>query len=107
MRFEIDLPVFLSKMDEQRFFQVLRDIVAIREFKIMDGGLVFWIDLRYLNKKATCELIALMTRYSLPVSPVREFYFRSKGFYWLKDERRYWYQSMFHSAPELDRNPEA
>lgn len=102
MRFDIGLPDFLSKMDEERFFQAFRELVAIREFKIMDGGLALWIDMRYLNKSATCELIALMARYSLPLSPVGVFFNRSKGFYWLRDERRYWFKSMFNSTPELE-----
>jgi hypothetical protein len=103
MRFDIELPVFLSKMDEQHFFQVLRELVAIREFKKMDDGLALWIEMRYLNRKATSELIALMVRYGLPLASIGEALSRRKGFVWLKNEELYWYQSMFHDADKANK----
>jgi len=80
--------------DERRFFQGLKEIAAIRHIQGVGRGLLIDIDIRYLNKDALWDLIALLWRYEIPLTPLQELATR-KRFAWLRDERFYWHKSMF------------
>lgn len=71
MEVEIDLPSFLTAGDQQRFFQGLKDLTAVREFQLNNGRLVLRMEIRFLTKKASREFIALLTRYQVSLVPLR------------------------------------
>jgi hypothetical protein len=98
MEVEIDLPSFLTAGDEQRFFQGLRDLTAIREFQMNNGRLLLRMEIRFLTRKASREFIALLTRYQVSLVPLRCLSATNKKFAWLEDPQEHWYQSMFGDA---------
>lgn len=104
MEVEIDLPSFLTAGDEQRFFQVLRDLTAIREFQMHDGRLLLRMEIRFLTKSASREFIALLTRYRVPLAPLRCLSVTNKKFAWLADRQEYWHQSMFGDPPTAEED---
>jgi len=95
MQLEIGLSTFYSMGDERRFFQGLKDISAIKEVRGVGRGLILQVDIRSLNKEAVRELIALLWRYGISLSPLKVLTANNKKFAWLNDERCYWYKSMF------------
>ena len=95
MEVEIDLPSFLTAGDEQRFFQGLRDLTAIREFQMHGGRLLLRMEIRFLTKSASREFIALLTRYRVSLVPLRCLSATNKKFAWLADPREYWHQHMY------------
>ena len=100
MDVEIELPSFLTAGDEQRFFQGLRDLTAIREFHINNGQLMLRMEIRFLTKKASREFIALLTRYQVSLAPLRCLAVTNKKFAWLADRHEYWHQSVFGDSRE-------
>lgn len=99
MEVEIDLPSFLTTGDEQRFFQGLKDLTAIREFQMNDGRLLLRMEIRFLTRKASREFIALLSRYQVSLVPLRCLSATNKKFTWLADPHEYWHQSMFGDPP--------
>lgn len=95
MEFDIDLPTFLTQGDEQRFYQGLKDLTAVREFQINKGRLLLRMEIRFLTKKASREFIGLLTRYQISLVPLRCLSSTNKKFAWLADPSEYWHQSMF------------
>jgi len=95
MDFEIDLPSFLSSGDEQRFFQGLKDLPAIREFQVSDGRLLLRMEVRFLTRTVSKDFIALLTRYQVSLVPLQCLSVTNKKFAWLADPAEYWHQSMF------------
>ena len=95
MEFDIDLPTFLTQGDEQRFYQGLKDLTAVREFQINKGRLLLRMEIRFLTKKASREFIGLLTRYQISLVPLRCLSSTNKQFAWLADPSEYWHQSMF------------
>ena len=83
MDVEIELPSFLTAGDEQRFFQGLRDLTAIREFHMNNG-----------------RLMLRLTRYQVSLVPLRCLAVTNKKFAWLADRQEYWHQSMFGDSRE-------
>jgi hypothetical protein len=101
MQLEIDLSVFYAKGDERRFFQGLSEISAIKDVRGVGRGLIIQVDIRSLNKEALRELIALLWRYGISLSPLRVLA-ENKKFVWLNDVGFYWYKSMFDTHSEID-----
>ena len=95
MEVEIDLPSFLTAGDEQRFFQGLKDLTAVREFQLNNGRLVLRMEIRFLTRKASREFIALLTRYQVALVPLRCLSETNKKFAWLAEPEEYWHHSMF------------
>jgi len=95
MEVEIDLPSFLTAGDEQRFFQGLKDLTAIREFQMHSGRLLLRMEIRFLTKSASREFIALLTRYQVSLAPLRCLSATNKKFAWLADPCEYWHQNMY------------
>lgn len=94
MDIEIALGCFYSQGDERRFFQGLKEIKAIKNIEGVGVNLIIGIEMRLLTKDALKELIALLWRYGIPLSPLYLLAERKK-FAWLNDERGYWYKSLF------------
>lgn len=100
MDFEIDLPSFLSNGDELRFYQGLKDLAAVREFRVSEGRLLLRMEIRFLTRTVSRDFIALLTRYQVPLAPLKCLSETNKKFAWLADPGEYWHQSMF-GHPEL------
>jgi hypothetical protein len=100
MDVEIELPSFLTAGDEQRFFQGLKDLTAIREFHMNNGRLILRMEIRFLTKKASREFIALLSRYQVSLVPLRCLAATNRKFAWLAERHEYWHQSMFGDARE-------
>lgn len=95
MDVQIDLPSFLSPGDEQRFFQGLKDLTAVREFQVHDRCLLLRLEIRFLTRTACREFIALLSRYQVPLMPLRGLSVTNKKFAWLAEPGEPWHQSMF------------
>ncbi len=95
MDFEIDLPSFLSNGDELRFFQGLKDLAAIREFRVSEGRLLLRMEIRFLTRTVSREFIALLTRYQVSLAPLQCLSETNKKFAWLADPGEYWHHNMF------------
>lgn len=104
MDVEIDLPLFLSAGDQQRFFQALKDLMAIREFQIRDSRLMLRLEIRFLTRTAAREFIALLSRYQVPLVPLQCLSVTNKKFFWLAEPGEYWHESMFGS-PAVSAGP--
>jgi len=95
MQLEIGLTTFYSMGDERRFFQGLKDISAIKDIRGVGRELILQLDIRSLNKEMMRELIALLWRYGVSLSPLKALAINNKRFAWLHDDRCYWYKNMF------------
>lgn len=95
MEVEIDLPCFLSTGDQQRFFQALKDLTAIREFQVNDKRLLLRLEIRFLTRTASRDFMALLTRYQVSLVPLQCLSATNKKFAWLANPQEYWHSSMF------------
>ena len=55
------------------------------------------IEVAALNKEAMRELLALLWRYGIALTPLQTFAAKKK-FSWLNDSQGYWYDAMFKAA---------
>lgn len=97
MILQIALSSFYSRGDERRLFQGFKEIAAIRSVKGAGRDLLLDIEIAALDKEAMRELLALLWRYEIPLTPLRAFA-EKKKFDWLKDSQGYWYSTMFKAA---------
>jgi hypothetical protein len=91
---QITLSNFYSRGDERRLFQGFNEINAIRNIQGVGRDLLLDIEVAALNKEAMRELIALLWRYEIPLTPLRTFA-EKKKFDWLNDSKAYWHDVMF------------
>lgn len=89
------LCLFYSDGDERRFFHGFRDIAGVREFWRDRGYLFLNIEGRFMSRQATLELIALLWRYGVPLSPFKSLAASNRRFAWMDDSEAFWYPSMF------------
>ena len=100
MILKIALSSFYSTGDERRLFMGFKEIVAIRSAQGVGRDLLLDIEVAGLNKEAMRELLALLWRYGIPLTPLRVFA-EKKKFAWLSDPQGYWYSAMFKDATSL------
>lgn len=84
---------FHSYLDEEAFFEWAMKIHCVDN---MDKG-YFHIKSKRLSKSDLYDLIAIMTRYQLPMKELQQFC-NSKNEHWFKNKDMYWYQSVFGDA---------
>jgi hypothetical protein len=94
MIIEISLGSFYSRGDERRFFSGLRNISAIEEVRGIGRNLLLMVNLRRLSVEEARELLALLWRYGIPLSPLFPLS-KKKRYQWLNDVRGYWYRCLF------------
>jgi hypothetical protein len=94
---QISLSSFYSQGDERRLFQGFKEIAAIRSVQGVGRDLLLDIEVAALNKEAMRELLALLWRYEIPLSPLRVFA-EKKKYAWLNDSQGYWHSAMFKSV---------
>jgi len=94
MKITIDLTSFCSPGDEQRFFRGLNENPAVSAIQGIGRKLELTIVLKRLNRDSLHDLIALLWRYGIPLSPLAGLS-EKPAFLWLNDERSYWHQSMY------------
>jgi hypothetical protein len=97
MILQIALSSFYSRGDERRLFQGFKEIAAIRNVQGVGRDLLLDIEVAALNKEAMRELLALLWRYEIPLTPLRAFA-EKKKFDWLNDSQGYWHSAMFKVA---------
>ncbi len=104
MILRLRLTNFLSQSDERRLFQGLKEIPAIRSVHGVRPDVLLVIEMSALNKGAMRELLALLTRFEVPLMPLRVFAEKRK-FDWLNDPQGRWHSAMFQPwQPELVTN---
>ncbi|CAG9245598.1 conserved hypothetical protein [Burkholderia diffusa] len=94
MDIRISLVRFFSKGDEQRFFDGLDGVAAIKSYVGSGRELIVKIDRRVLDASMLREFIALLSRYDIDLSAL-SILADSKKFAWLKDPQCYWHKRMF------------
>jgi hypothetical protein len=105
MQIEIQLPAFYSPGDERRLFQGFKEIDCIKRVEGIGRGLNLDITLNCLSKEKLFELIALLWRYQIDVSPLRSLAEKNKKFAWLAGTHFYWHASMFSTNDKsVNRN---
>ena len=98
MILKIKLTSFYSQGDERRLFLGFKGIPAIRSIQGIGDELLLDVELTALGKDAMRELLALLWRYGIPLTPLRVLA-EKKKFSWLNDTQAYWYTAMF---PEIE-----
>lgn len=73
MILKIALSSFYSTGDERRLFMGSKEIAAIRSAQGVGRDLLLDIEVAGLNKEAMRELLALLWRYGIPLTPLRVF----------------------------------
>ena len=94
MILEIQLSSFYARGDERRFFQGLKEIAAIKSVQGIGQILILTINASHLGNESMRELMALLWRYQIPLSPLRSFT-SMRRFSWLNNPDGYWYQNLF------------
>jgi len=94
MILEISPGTFYSRGDERRLFQALGEIFAIREVRGVGCTLLLDIDEESINNEEMRELIGLLFRYDISLTPLRIFS-KMEKFTWLYDPVKFWHKSMF------------
>ena len=101
MLIRIRLGSFYSKCDESRLFDGFNGISAIRSIKGDGRDLLLDISIRDLSSDSMRELIVLLWRYRIPLSPFRPLA-RNKRFDWLNNPKGVWYKSMFAGKEQTE-----
>jgi hypothetical protein len=81
---------FYSHLDEMTFYEWVAHIPGV---KCLDDGFLE-VKSKWLSKTALCDLIALMTRYGLPMGQLKQFVTK-KNEAWFKSKEEYWYAAIF------------
>jgi hypothetical protein len=97
MILQIALNSFYSRGDERRLFQGFNEIAAIRNVQGVGRDLLIDIKITNLTNEDMRELLALLWRYKMPLTPLQIFAAK-KRFHWLNDTRGYWHTAMFKST---------
>ena len=106
MQIEIQLTTFYSRGDELRFFQGLKEIGCIQNVKGVGRGLVFDIALSRLRKENLFELIGLLWRYQIDLTPLRALSEKNKKYAWLTETKFYWHEKMYsHNIKHGEHSP--
>ena len=94
---KIALSSFYSRGDERRLFQGFIEISAIQGVQGVGRDLLLNIEIGSLNKDSMRELLALLSRYNIPLAPLRPIAAMRK-FAWLNDAQGYWHSNLFKDA---------
>jgi len=97
MILEISPGTFYSHGDERRLFQSLGEIFAIREVRGVGCTLLLDVDEELINNEEMRELMGLLFRYGIPLTPLRIFS-KMEKFTWLDDPVKFWHKSMFQDS---------
>lgn len=81
---------FYSQLDEGHFFYWSQDLECVTS---IDGGYFYIRDLD-LSEMELRDLMAIMSRYDMPMTSLRQFCNPSNE-PWLKDPEAYWYLPIF------------
>lgn len=97
MIIELELGMYYSQGDEDRFFRGLETNRAVVKFRGVGSNLLVTVNPRALTKDRLWDLIALLWRYEVPLRPLKIFA-KSKKFSWLRNKEMYWHKSMFGAS---------
>ncbi len=85
---------YFCYQDEKHFFAWLESIDAISDVLGVRGGLSFKVPDEGLDPESWVDLIGLLTRYGIDMTPLREMAL-SETTGWLKDPKCYWHIPLF------------
>ncbi|NHZ99869.1 hypothetical protein [Massilia sp. CCM 8734] len=97
MKLMIDLNTFYSAGDERRFFHGLDDNAAVSGYRGIARQLEIGIIQKHLNRDALRDLIALLRRYQIRLTPLAPLA-QKKKYAWLAEEQQDWHGDLFASA---------
>lgn len=97
MIIELELGMYYSQGDEDRFFLGLKTNRAVVKFRGAGNNLLVTVNSRNMTKEGLWDLIALLWRYKVPLRPLKIFA-QSKKFSWLNNKEMFWYKDMFKAA---------
>ena len=100
MILQIALDSFYSRGDERRLFLGFKEITAIRSVQGIGKDLLLDVEVNALSKEGMRELLALLWRYGISLTPLRTFA-EKKRFSWLNDSQGYWHTAMFKAAKPI------
>jgi hypothetical protein len=89
--------VYLSRKDEAVFFAWLKSIPGVVRVEGVGRRLVVTLKSTQLSDAALRELIALHSRYRLPMRSLAQFE-TSKNRRWFRSAQTYWYRKVFGRA---------
>ncbi|AVD88654.1 MULTISPECIES: hypothetical protein [Pseudomonas] len=101
MNILIKLPSFFSNLDEVRFFEGITSNPAIVDIRGTGKGLSIKIDRRKLSKENARELISILFRYGVNLTPLAAIA-NGNRHAWIKDSDYYWHESMFANKQSGD-----
>jgi hypothetical protein len=85
---------YWSQGDESAFFRWLQSIPGVESVKGQGMGLIVTLRSSRLSSLALRELIALHTRYNLPMQSLAQFEtVANKN--WFRSKKAYWYSKVF------------
>jgi len=84
----ITLTDYYSRGDEDRFFAGLDSIAAVTDYKGVVQQLILEINEQVLDNAMLRELIALLTRYNIDLTPLSVLA-NNKDFEWISEPRYY------------------
>jgi hypothetical protein len=84
---------YYSQLDEKSFFEWAQAIPCVKS--IEDG--FFHIRSKRLSEPDLRGLIAIMYRYKMPMSQLRQFS-NPKNEHWFKAKKTYWYRAVFEET---------
>lgn len=101
-------PLWFSQLDENAFYTALTSIPAVQSLEVRPGRplpgepnqITLSIDQPFLDEESLRNLIGIMFRYSLDLSPLAKQCTEDNA-RWLKDPTKYWYQGVFGKRQDL------
>jgi hypothetical protein len=87
--------VYWSQQDETAFFRWLRSIPGVLGLEGVGQNLVVTLQSKRLSQEALQELIALHTRYNLPMRGLAQFENASNR-PWFRSRKAHWYAKVFN-----------
>ena len=85
---------YWSRQDEAAFFGWLESIPGVIKVRGIGPELVVTLKSKRLSRDALWELIALYTRYGLPMKTLAQFETASNRS-WFRSKKMHWYSSIF------------
>jgi hypothetical protein len=90
----LKVPNFYSDADESNFFCWLKTIPRVVDAVEESRGLIVSFRSRRLSQRALQDLIALHTRYGLPMEGLAQFQ-TSTNSWWFRAPEKYWHDRVF------------
>jgi hypothetical protein len=91
---------FYCQLDEDHFFEWLKQIDGVVEFRGNLTELMVSLSVSYLTEPALRDLIGLLYRYNLPMGALQS-QLTPENEHWFKNREAYWYAAVFERGRTL------